>query len=98
MFFEFFGQARPGVGTGHEVRYEATSTAHGDLFSQVPNPRVNPGPLRRDLVRYLERDLGFGQAGTPMASACLRVLAWDPAGRNVFFQHCWIAVPGQGGG
>jgi len=43
MLFEFSGQARPGVGTGHEVRYQAISAAHGDLFSQVANPRVNPG-------------------------------------------------------
>jgi hypothetical protein len=42
MLFEFFGQVRPGVGTGHEVSYQAISAAHGDLFSQVANPRVNP--------------------------------------------------------
>jgi hypothetical protein len=42
MLIEFFGQARPDVGAGHEVRYQAISAAHGDLFSQVPNPRVDP--------------------------------------------------------
>ena len=34
MLVEFLGQARPDGCTGHEVRYQATSTAHGDLFSQ----------------------------------------------------------------
>jgi len=33
MLFEFFGQARPDVGAGHEVRYQAISAAHGDIFS-----------------------------------------------------------------
>jgi hypothetical protein len=42
MLVEFFGQAGPGVGTGDEVRYQAISAAHGDLFSQVANPRVTP--------------------------------------------------------
>jgi hypothetical protein len=37
---EFSRQARPGTGTGHEVSYQATSAAHGDLFSHVANPRV----------------------------------------------------------
>jgi hypothetical protein len=33
MLFEFFGQARPGVSTGYEVRHQAIPMAHGDLFS-----------------------------------------------------------------
>jgi hypothetical protein len=40
MLVEFFGQARPGVGTGHEIRYQATTAAHGDPISQVVNLRV----------------------------------------------------------
>jgi hypothetical protein len=42
MLFEFSGQARLGVGTGHEVRYQAISAAHGDLFSEVANPEGKP--------------------------------------------------------
>jgi hypothetical protein len=42
MFLEFSGQAGPGAGTGFEVRYQAISSAHGDLFSHMANPRVNP--------------------------------------------------------
>jgi hypothetical protein len=40
MLVEFSGQAGPGAGTGDEVRYQAISAAHGDLFSPVANPRV----------------------------------------------------------
>jgi len=39
---EFSGQARPGAGTGFEVGYQAISSAHGDLFSHLPNPEGNP--------------------------------------------------------
>jgi len=42
MLAEFFGQARPGFGTGHEVSYQAISSAHGDLFSQAANPEGKP--------------------------------------------------------
>jgi hypothetical protein len=44
MLFEFSGQARPGAGTGHEIRYQAISPAHGDLFSHVASyfPLKNP--------------------------------------------------------
>jgi hypothetical protein len=42
MPVEFFGQAGPDVSTGDEVRYQAISAAHGDLFSPAANPRVTP--------------------------------------------------------
>ena len=43
VLFEFFGQVRPGGRTSHEVRYQATSVAHGDLFCEVANRRVTLG-------------------------------------------------------
>jgi hypothetical protein len=33
MFLEFFGNSRPGAGAGLEVRYQAISSAHGELLS-----------------------------------------------------------------
>jgi hypothetical protein len=33
MLVEFFGQARLHVGTGHKIRYQAISAAHGELLS-----------------------------------------------------------------
>jgi hypothetical protein len=58
MLFEFSGQARPGVGTGHEVRYQPISAAHGDLFSPVANPRVT-------LDRRLQHQAARWQAAAP---------------------------------
>src|SRR5262249_11514916 len=42
ILVECFGQVRLGLGTGHEVCYQATSTAHGDLFSHSSYPEGKP--------------------------------------------------------
>jgi hypothetical protein len=42
VFLEFLRNARPDIGAGLEVRYQAISSAHGELLSQVANPRVTP--------------------------------------------------------
>src|SRR5689334_23170946 len=66
---EFSGQVRRGVGTGHEIRYQAASTAHGGLPSRVANPRVTLYPVASTEIaqgrRTAPRVSGPGRAAGP---------------------------------